>query len=686
MTATGTALGPNSIALAVGVGLSAEGVGIAPVTASLAIGVGATAVAHATIPGTATFAVGVGLTAVDSAFRLIVIGPPDPPPDVQAPNVLGPNDPMELVIGGTSLSLKNMEHLASIQSQTIGRWSASVTLFDNSGTVATLFNGANGGVGLSITIQEFGQKLFAGCVQQVVATRFMGTTSGIRYQITATDKSGICDRRVVKTAKYTADQDAADVVRDIVTNYLNGEGITTANVPATLGALGSDTPFNFQTVKSAFDQIATLTATVWWVDINGDLHFSALADLPPAPFSISETSENWRGLNDGDGPSVTTSLQDFATDVIVVSNLNVVPDQGSSTSGTQVEESYTVPQAAATALGLASGYIVLNLPIGSVVSLKVNGVAKTMYSYFDPAAPPYGSADVWYYFGPGALFVFPGFAPSAGVTIDVVYVPNAGNASVGPGEALAPPTPGLGTCGSGKYERVFQVQDVSLRSDLDALAAAYLAEYNVVPQQIDFQTDFHGLQPGQLLDINIPLISLGSKQFLVTAVSGTSTGSDLGHGCSFHWNVTARSNQDPGNWVKWFERFIRRTEQAKPIVQIERHEFILDPGSSVSGAAPATNPVGVKQAGKLYRKTVIAGTPPVDQDLLLTFKVNGLPVGTITLHSTDTANVVVSEAFDDAMPQYVYTDDVETIDSLYINVGGSAVPAKDVIAALEHTV
>lgn len=630
--------------------------------------------------GTASFVAG--------AYRQITLPPSDPVPQSAAPTVTGGNPAMQLYIGAVNVSAYHKEELANIQSQTIGRWTANVELFDSSGTLLALFNSANGGVGLSITIQEYGFKLFAGCVQSVVAQRYLSTPGAFTFQITATDKSGICDRRVVKKKLYPSESDAADVIRDIVTNYLDGEGITTVGVPLTLGELGSDLPFNFQTVRNAFDQIATLTATIWWVDINGGLFFSALTDLPAAPFSLSETSRNWRGLSDSLGLQVTTTLQDYRNKQYEVSNLNIIPAPGSN-AGPQVTETYVFGpngQEAAFNAGLAFGYVLVNLPISTIVSLKINGVAKNAYSTLSPAAPPYGTNPTDWYFYLGAQVIYPSFAPSVGQTIEIVYVPQSTNVSTDEGEALVPVDPTLGMCGSGLYEAVDQVQDISFRDDLNAIAAAILAKAGGVPTEIQFQVIKHGLQPGQLLDVNIPLIGLTSRSFLITAVAGHSVGATMGDNCTFRWNVTARSNQDPGNWVKYFERIIRRTEQAKPIVQLETHAVINPTGALIISGVVFGNPIAIEQPGRLYAMRIAAASPPIDQDLVVTFTINGVPVGSITLADSAAANFFFVELFADNSPQYVYTNDALNATMTYTNIGASPVAARNVTATISHAI
>ncbi len=674
-------------------------------SASVAFGliVGMADVAAETVNATETFGDVMGFSTSASTYRLISVGPCDPVQQSGAPTIVGGDPSMHLSIGGIDFSLKHKEEFAQIQSQTIGRWTATCQLVDSSGAVATAFAAANGGCGLSIIIQEYGRKLFAGCIQSVVAQRYLGTEQLFTYYITATDKSSILDRRIVKKVLYPAAADGADVARDVIANYADGEGITVVNVPASLGSLDSDLPINYQTVTNVLNSIATLTATVWWVDVNGDLHFSALTDLPAAPFDLTETSYNWRGGTGGiaggstaqgsGGLSLTQTLQDFATEIIVVSNRNVIPPGGAGTSGPQTSETYTLPQPAAAAAGNPTGYIITMLNISTVVSITVNGVSKPVYSLDDPAAPPYGSVDAWYYQASGAQMVFPGFAQSAGEVVVVVYVPSSSNAAVTEGSALEPANPALGQCGSGRYQVVVQVQDITLRSDLDAIAAAYLAKYGTVPQVIDYETDYPGLQPGMLQNVNIPLIGVTNQKFLITQVTGQSVGSNLGHNGTFRWQVQMRNTQDPGNWVTYLNRLIRRTEQPKPIVQLHTQTYIISSGAAFGGGAPLGNPLPVQASGQLYRMTIGCGTAPVNQDLVVTWTVNNIPVGSITLPANIATNFFEVALFDPSKPIYVYSGDNASIPpdafnltATYQNIGASPAAAKNVTVTISVAV
>ncbi len=214
-----------------------------------------------------------------------------------APTITGGAPGVFLFLSGIDRTqyLSSVDQTFQIQSQTIGRWTATFDLYDATGSFAPV-------LGQTVLVLDFGRRVFAGCITQVVTDRFLSTADSIAYHVTAVDKSGICDHRVITGKVYPAKDiygnpaDVAGVILDIVANFLNGEGITTSGVPndGSLGALESDLNFNFPTVTNAFDQIATLTGTVWWIDSFCVLYFASLTALPAAPFGLTETSANWR--------------------------------------------------------------------------------------------------------------------------------------------------------------------------------------------------------------------------------------------------------------------------------------------------------------------------------------------------------------------------------------------------------
>lgn len=613
-----------------------------------------------------------------------------------APNLAGGLKDLRIYIGGVDATqyLSYAPGAVTIQSQTIGRWKATFALEVGAG-----IGGYQPQLGQTVLMVDAGARVFAGCITDKITDRHAWTTNQITYHCTAVDKSGICDHRRVTGKTYTAGTDVRSVILDLVANFLNGEGITTQGVPidGSLGTLGADLKLNFPTVTSALDQIAQQTGTVWWIDVFGVLTFASMAQLPAAPFTLTETSLNWRNASGHYGLTMRETTTDYWNKLYAVSNLNILPGSGSGGSGSGGAGSGNTETFTWTADGPgiqtitnSSGVrvataIVCSSPIGSITSLKVNGVAQTAVDFGAYAGQTPSGADLlWLWAGPAtgspAQFVSPTVLPSAGATIVVNYVPAVATSSsiAQYGTALAPANPQgapLGTCGSGIYEGVIQVQNISRQSDLNAIALAELNRIGGIPKVIDFETDFPGLQPGQQLSINIPLSGINNLHTLVTSVNGVFIPPTLANGGSIRWQVQARSNLDPGNWVKWYERLIERTQNALPVLQYEEAVFILGSGTTLSGGTNLANPYIVGRTGLAVELLVAAGTPPTGQDLILTINRNGAFLATVTLPAGTAANALVTKAIPAASALYLYARDVLNVTASYSVTSGSPVKA-----------
>jgi len=607
-----------------------------------------------------------------------------------SPTLTGGKDGVFLFLSGVDRTqyLRVDIGTVTIESQTIGRWHTRFDLHVSDASFVPV-------LGQTCIIQDFGRRIFAGCISEVTTDRFMSTDQEVVYHVTAVDKSGICDHRVITGKTYAVtDQfgnpaDVAAVILDIVFNYLNGEGITTAGVPqdGSLGTLPSDLNFNFPTVTSAFDQIASLTGTVWWVDAQGVLFFASLAALPAAPFGLTETSRNWRNLK------ATKTTTTYYNKLYAVSNLNIVPGAGSGGGGGAGSLAYTetftlspgqpgvLPQLDPN--GVPVGFLT-SVAIGSIISITVDGHAQTFYDFVNNyhGQQRSGSTDYLWVFVATNNQVNWTFEPPLGSTIVIKYVPYAStNTSLAQyGTALTPLNPQgdpLGTCGSGLYEGVLQVQNISSQADLNAIAASELARIGGVPTLAEYETEFPGLQPGQIQSINVPKSGLDNLEMLITEVSGSYRVAALHEG-SFVWTVKARNNLDPGNWVKWYERLIGRTANPLPVLQYEEGTFVLGAGSSVSSGVSLTNPYIVGRTGLMVEIVMAAAVPPVDQTLVVQVLDNGIIIATLSMPATTLANQLVTLTVPKANQLYVYKGDVLNVNVAYQVTGANPAPATGV--------
>lgn len=601
------------------------------------------------------------------------------------PAIHGGNVGTFLFLSGEDVSgyLMMTDGTCSVQSQTLGRWQANWDMYLQPSGQSSPYVPV---LGQTVLLMDFGDRIFTGCISQVDTRRSLGTSNVTVFHCTATDKSGICDHRVVVGATYPAIDPISNqpnsvqtVILAIVTNFLNGEGINPAGVPNTLGNLAADLSWNFPTVTQAFDQICTDNGLVWWVDENMVLHFSSLDTLPAAPFDLTEDTKNWWNLTS------TQTTTNYYNKLYAVSNLNILPGggSGSQTGNLGVTDDY--PNFAVGQPGIVKAFFTVtnqfiavafntSVAIGSVISLTVNGNPQTVvdFTQFNGQTRT-GPTDYLWFFGPNSTTVAWTFQPPNHSVIEINYVPatstNASNAQYG--DALAPSIPGLGTCGSGIYEGVMQLQNVSTVGDLNAIAAAELLRLGGVPTIVNFVTRYPGLRPGQLLYVDVPNSGVPNKHMLITQVSGVWKPPDLFKGSAFEWTVEATTQLDPGNWIKWYERLVGRTVNPLPVLQYEEAVWVLGAGASIAGGNSITNPYIVGRTGLLVQLLLAAGNPPVDQDLVMQVTRAGTIIASITLPRTAAANQLFQFNQPTNQPIYLFAGDTLNLNTSY-NVFGTA--------------
>ena len=630
------------------------------------------------------------------------------------PGVTGGRGGFQLFLGGidyTAYMNVSGGTASQITSQTLGRWQMTFELADRNGTLyqnsiaSPAVSPPAPLVGMTVLVIDNGLRIFAGCIQSIVDDRVINQPYAALYQITATDKSAICDHRVVTGTTYPSGSDAAQTILAIVASYLNGEGIGTSQIPTdgSLGTLSADLVCNFITVTNAFDSLASQCGLVWWIDSYCMLNFSPLNTLPSAPFDLTETSDNYRASQNGQTNSrggrltVTKTTVDYYNKLYAVSNLNVVPGSQSG-AGAGNTETYTW---AFGANGIVPGYLGAPLAgcllqvsagIGSVTSMTVNGAPQTVVDYsMYSGQTSTGPTDYLWFFQQGTNLLAPTYGGSIpnGAVIVIEYVPySSTGASVAQyGEALVPVTPDgtqFQTCGSGIYEGVIQVQNLNSQAQLNNVAAAELARIGGIPTMVDFETDQGGLFPGMLLTVDIPISGV-QGQLLITQMIGTMQAGPLLTGFRFRWDVRATSILDPGNWITWYERLVGRTNNPLPVPQYEQALFLLGGGGNISVGNNVTNPYPVRRTGQLVTIQYAASAPPTGQNLVLQITDNGNVIAQVTLPQTATANQLFVVSIPQSAQQYVYAQDVLNVNAMYQVTGGSPTPAQGVTLQLSWT-
>lgn len=252
-------------------------------------------------------------------------------------------------------------------------------------------------------------------------------------------------------------------------------------------------------------------------------------------------------------------------------------------------------------------------------------------------ATAFGVSDAWYWFGPpaGTADGDLSFAQrkiqrgagtlAIGAVVTVVYFGD-GSAVSSPGTPLTPTIPtgttpplgeSFGTCGSGIFEAVEEVNDVSSLAELQQISDGLLERSGTPARLISFETDKPGLEPGMLIPINLPANNVVGDYLITSISSQDSEGKALAFGSVFRHTVKCSRVAALGDWVTWFERLISRTKKGKPVQLITPVTFVLAPGASLTGGLAITNAYPIRADGQLIDFVLQAETPPLAEILFV---------------------------------------------------------------------
>lgn len=133
--------------------------------------------------------------------------------------------------------------------------------------------------------------LFAGTVENVQRKKVYNDDV-IFLDVDAVDFNWLADKRVV-AADYR-EQYAGDIVRDLLTNFLEPEGVSAGTIED--GPFIEQVIFNFSSLAAALDELADLVGFVWKIDYNKILNFTAFASTQ-APIDLNELDNETRYRN-----------------------------------------------------------------------------------------------------------------------------------------------------------------------------------------------------------------------------------------------------------------------------------------------------------------------------------------------------------------------------------------------------
>lgn len=373
-------------------------------------------------------------------------------------------------------------------------------------------------VGQSVVITNGATRIFAGTIDKIEEEAIIGTAAPcLTYHVQCVDYNQLADRHLVARAYATASQTLYDIVLDIVAQDLVGEGVTTTAVAT--GPVIEKAVWNYQTVATAFDELAGLAGFGWWIDYNKDLHFSP-RDANVAAFSLTDTSANWRHMK------VTRSRANYRNNQLVRAGVDLTTARTEGFTGDGKTRAFP-----------------LTYPIGAVpTALTINGVSKTL---------GIGGVDTGkdYYWNKGDPILKQDTGGTLLISTDVGSITYQGefpiliNAQLDAEVTTRAALEG----GTGIYQEIEYYPNINNSAQAQQIANGLLQKFGAIPIVVEFETDTDGLTSGQLLPITVSAHGL-SGSYLVAEVA-LAEFSGLGN---LRYRVKAYDGQFVGSWESFF--------------------------------------------------------------------------------------------------------------------------------------
>lgn len=493
---------------------------------------------------------------------------------------------------------------------------------NTTGTCEAKFAVPSGGftpvIGDSLQIIEFNRTLFSGFIDRRKYTVYPGTTTR-EYTVQAVDWNGLLQRRLV-TKDYTAATLEA-IVSDIVLFFLQSEGIT-VQIDSSI-AVADDFSFKYIKLSDAFNQLAQVTNTIWWIDNYKVLRFIHAASATASAFFVDET-----GAKQAADIFVEDSLQNYRNVQYVRTPQNILSET------VTVTDSHTFTGAAADIV-CPTRYPLTSQPQSVLEnSIEIVGTDR-LFELVVGGTTTYPSGGEGYYWAKqfSGIFHWPSNSPpTAGTTLDVTYTgvsTYAGNVVVYRDTAEIA-NMAAATGGSGIFEEIEDYSGDITYAQALALATGIEQATAPVPTIMEWSTIEQFEDLGYAVSVNLPRWGV-NQTLVIQQVSMSSEAVDLGKGTTFRTNMQLVSARTLGNWTQWYERLLARLNKFPISPPTEKPTWALafdTPGNVSSGLAVgafgAPWSVETGQGRILYVSAVF--NDGADADIKIDIFLNGISI------------------------------------------------------------
>lgn len=374
-------------------------------------------------------------------------------------------------------------------------------------------------VGTPVELWHGPVKLFGGSLDQVTEARRTATSETF-HDLQAVDFSQLADRELV--AEEFTSQTVRAIAASLVATYLADDGVTLD--PAMVDGPTVDyLQFNYKTVAACFDDLDTLSGFAWTIDADRILRFfDRSTNL--APFAIDSTVAEKPYL--ANSLTVLATRQQYRNAQYVRAGTDITDPLTERFKGDGATRTFTV----GFPLALAPTAFTVN---GSPKTVGVRQVdtGKDFYWQENSNQLTQDQSGTLLTGSDTLAVTYQGYFP--------IIVESQETAEIAARAAIEG--------GSGLYEALEDMPDITRSSLAMNYADGFLRKYGQIPLTLQFDTFQDGLASGQLLTVNLPEHGILNQQYLISEVDVADVKKTL-----LKYTVTALSGERLGTWVDFF--------------------------------------------------------------------------------------------------------------------------------------
>ncbi len=365
--------------------------------------------------------------------------------------------------------------------------------------------------GQIVEIESNGELIFSGVIQEPESER-LSPSGGLLHHIQCIDWHYLADKRLA--AESYVSQSAGDIATDLFTKYLEPEGVTIGQIDE--GATVGETVINYVPASDAFTGLAERAGFIWFIDKLKQFYFVPRETFT-APFTLTP-AEIYGTARLKRGNPLYRNRQ-------FVRGIKAVTD-------TQNEIRMGDGETQAFALGF---------PIAKVPTVTVNTAPQTV----GIKGVEEGKQVYW---NKGDNTIYFATAPASGATIGIAYQGEYNLITRSDDRHQIEMRKTIeGGEGTGYVDAIEDITDLTTKEAGFEAGANLLDKYAQEGRRLTFQTFKSGLQPGQILTVNYPLLGLDSDELLITSVSAYDDNNYL------VYEIEATEGPDLGDWTQFFK-------------------------------------------------------------------------------------------------------------------------------------